>query len=121
MERLEDLAARAAGTWVPETTAALVSSSSLAALVAVLVAANSKPILEWQWYNVTLNAVVSVLSTISRLSALFVLSSAIGQAKWVVFLCGPGSLLEFEAVDLASRGFVGCTQLLLRTRKMYES
>ena len=118
MERLEDLTARAASTWIPETTAALVSSSSLAALIAVLLAANGKPILEWQWHNVTLNAIVSVLSTISRLSALFVLSSAIGQAKWVMFSRGPASLLDFETIDLASRGFAGCTQLLFRTRKM---
>lgn len=118
MERLEVFSARLASTWTNEIAAALLSAGSLAALVGVLVGANGQPILHWQWHDITLNTIVSILSTISRISALFVLSAAIGQTKWILFSRGPASLLDFEAIDVASRGFIGCAQILLRARRV---
>lgn len=116
MERLDQFLARLAGTWTFEVIALLAAISSLVALVAVLLVAEGKSILTW--HHITLNTMVSVLSTISRLSALYVFSAVFGQTKWIVFSQRPGSLQEFEAIDLASRGAFGCLQLLFKTRKM---
>lgn len=118
MERLEALSARVSGTWTLEILSSFIGIGSLAALIAVLITANGQPVLEWQWRDVTLNAVVSVLSTLSRVSALHVLSVAIAQSKWILFSHRQGSLLDFEAIDNASQGVFGCAQLLFRARKM---
>lgn len=113
---LEDVTTHLAGTWVVELVAAILSVVSLGGLIATLLIADGDQIRVWN--GITLNVFVSILATASRLSALYVLSSAIGQSKWNVFSRRPGSLLEFEAIDLASRGPFGCAQLLCRTRSV---
>lgn len=92
MERLQILSARLASTWALKSSASVLSVGALAALVSVLMAANWNDAEDWHWHSITLNAIVSVLSTISRLSALHVLSAAIGQTKWILASRGSGSL-----------------------------
>lgn len=119
MDSIERWSARLAATWALEIAAAVLSAGALAATVGVLVAANGRSVNDWKWHNITLNALVSVLATISRVSALYILSSAIGQTKWILFnRYPPASLLDFEAIDLASRGSAGCAQFLFRAKRV---
>ncbi|KAF7186608.1 hypothetical protein HII31_12017 [Pseudocercospora fuligena] len=106
--------ARWAATWNIELFAITFSILCLAGLFAVLLVGDGQAI----WIGITLNTYVASLATASKLSALFALSAAIGQAKWNVFRSKskPGSLLDFQAIDLASRGPWGCLQLLYQRK-----
>lgn len=114
VDKSENTFAKWAGTWDVEIVAVTFSCLTLIAMIILLMAGNDKAV----WSGVTLNTYVSILATASKLSALFALSSAIGQTKWNTFRQQSGSLLEFEAIDLASRGALGCIQLLCLTRKV---
>ena len=105
-----------AGTWLLEIAAAMLSLGCLVVLFIVLSLANGKTIMVW--HGITLNTLASILATASKLSALYVISASIGQTKWNLSSKGPQSLLDFEAVDCASRGALGCIKLLWQTRKM---
>lgn len=107
---------RLAGTWILEIVASVFSLFCLLAVIVILDKADGKTIMVW--HGITLNTIVSVLATASKLSALYMISSAISQTKWNLFTRGPRSLLEFDAIDGASRGALGCAQLLWRSRRM---
>lgn len=92
------------------------SSLCLAGLVSILAYAEGNQVLVW--HGVTLNTLVSLLSTGCKLSALSALGSAIGQSKWITFSRRARSLLDLEALDLARRGVFGSVQLLCRTREV---
>lgn len=114
--RFEILAARLAATWIVETIAISFSLLCLIALVALLAAANKAEILVWQ--GITLNTLISLLATAAKLSALFAVATSISQCKWDLFQQRAGSLLDFEAIELASRGALGGLQMLFQTRKV---
>lgn len=114
-ERLETAAARLAATWIVEAVAIVFSLLCMVALVALLAFASGKEILVWQ--GITLNTLTSLLATAAKLSALYVVASAISQAKWNLFHQQAGSLLDFEAIELASRGALGSFQMLFQTRE----
>jgi len=68
-------------TWVPEILALLASTASIVAITAILKYYDGtiSPKLP---YGITLNAIVSVLATISRSMLIFAISMCIGQLKW---------------------------------------
>ncbi|UJO24659.1 uncharacterized protein CLAFUR5_13630 [Fulvia fulva] len=103
-------------TWTLELLSAGLSVASLAALAGVLAYADGRELVAW--YNLTLNTVISILSTISRLCAIFVLCESIAQVKWAIFAENARSLLDFEAIDAASRGPVGAFWLLWRGKRV---
>lgn len=113
---LDRKSAELANTWIMELVASLLSLSSLAGLVGILAFADGQQILVW--HGITLNTLVSAIATVSKLCALYAAASAISQTKWNMASHIPVSLLEFEAVDMASRGAFGCLQLLLRGNNM---
>lgn len=81
IERLETFSARVSGTWTLEIISSFIGIGCHAALIAVLVTENGQPVLHLQWGDVTLNAVVSVLSTVSGVRTPHVLSIAVAQSK----------------------------------------
>ena len=110
LNRLERLPSKWEDTWIIEYAAIIFSIACLSTLCIVLIVAEDKLVLRWN--GITLNTLVSILATFSELSALFALSSALGQIKWNVFSRGPASLLDFEAIEAASSGAFGSAQLL---------
>ncbi|KAK4462956.1 hypothetical protein QBC42DRAFT_296395 [Cladorrhinum samala] len=70
--------------------------------------------------GITINAVVSVLSTISKSALIFSVSAAIGQTKWDWYEKEPRRLYDMEIFDEASRGPLGAAKLLL-TRQIMAS
>lgn len=81
-------------------------------MVGLLAKFDSQPVFEWN--SVTLNAVISTLSAVMKASLLFSAAECIGQWKWILLSRSKRSLIDFERVDLASRGPLGCFNLLWR-------
>ncbi|KAF2729492.1 hypothetical protein EJ04DRAFT_502196 [Polyplosphaeria fusca] len=100
--------------WTWEVLSTLGSVASLIAMIIVLAVYNGREI--FSWHGVTLNAVVSVLSTASKALLLFALSEAVGQWKWVAFSRRPRPLMDLERVDAASRGALGSVEWLWVSR-----
>lgn len=68
-------------TWVLETLALFVSVASMIAIGAILKYYDDKKTPELP-YGITLNAIVSILATVSRSMLIFAVSMCIGQLKW---------------------------------------
>ncbi|KAK3996006.1 hypothetical protein QBC44DRAFT_365981 [Cladorrhinum sp. PSN332] len=71
--------------------------------------------------GITLNAIVSVLSTISKSSLIFSVSAAIGQFKRDWYETESRRLYDLEIFDEASRGPLGAAKLLLFRRQTMAS
>lgn len=102
--------------WIPETAGILGSALLLAALAVLLACFDDKAVFDWK--GVTLNAVVSLISTASKASLLFAVSELISQWKWILFTRTSRPLIDFERVDAASRGPMGSLRLLWKARSM---
>lgn len=85
---------------------------SFAGLVILLAIFNGRSV--FAWHAITLNAIVSILSVALKVTLVFSVSECIGQWKWLLFTAGQRNLMEFERIDLASRGPLGSTYLIWR-------
>ena len=102
--------------WVAETAGTIASASLLIALAVILVIYDDKAVFDWK--GVTLNTVVSVLSTASKAALLYTTSELISQWKWIVFTSTRRSLIDFQRIDTASRGPLGSSEIIWRPRAM---
>ncbi|OQE05885.1 hypothetical protein PENVUL_c021G08489 [Penicillium vulpinum] len=68
------------------------------------------------WNYVSLNSLISWLSTISKGCVLFATSEALGQLKWVWFTQKTRSLPDLGTFDRATRGFYGSAELIWSLR-----
>jgi hypothetical protein len=68
-------------TWAPEILALFISVASIGAITALLGWYKGKRSPELP-YGITLNAIVSILATVSRSMLIFAVSMCIGQLKW---------------------------------------
>ncbi|KAK7615025.1 hypothetical protein BKA81DRAFT_431480 [Phyllosticta paracitricarpa] len=68
-------------TWVPEIVSVALSLVAWAVNIALLAAFNGQPIFEW--HSASLNTLVSVFSTLSRVLLLFAVSSALRQWNYI--------------------------------------
>lgn len=92
----------------------IVGSTSLSVTIVVLLAYyNNKPVFDW--HGVTLNAIVSIMSTISKALLAFTLDESLGQAKWIWLSRQPQPLNDLNLIDQASRGPLGCCKILRRS------
>ena len=87
---------------------------SLSTILILLVHFDGKPWFEW--HRVTLNAVVSVFATMSRVLLFVPISSGIGQLRWNWFSSRSRALDDFEVFDAARRGAWGSAKLLWKTK-----
>lgn len=67
-----------------------------------------------EWYGLSLNTAISVLSVALKAWILYSNSQCIGQWKWILFHRSERRLIEFERIDLASRGPLGSVDILVR-------
>jgi hypothetical protein len=98
--------------FVLELLSLIGSSLSLMGMFVVLASYDNHPVFDW--HGVTLNAVVSVLSTAFKSFLILAVSEAISQGKWIVFSRARSRLDDFDLIDRASRGPVGCAQAIIR-------
>jgi hypothetical protein len=96
--------------WKWEIVASMTSSALLIGMIITLAVFNGKEI--YSWHGVTLNTVVSVLSTASKAMLLFALEESIGQWKWVSFSRQFRLLIDLERIDAVSRGPLGSAKWL---------
>ena len=101
-------------TWFPEILAAVFSTACLFAIMLVLGSYDGRVKATFS-FGITLNALISVLSTASKASLLYAIGAAVRQLKWVR-LTTIRRLEEITLFDEASRGPLGATILLARLR-----
>ncbi|RSL64007.1 hypothetical protein CEP51_013210 [Fusarium floridanum] len=99
-------------SWWLELVALCVCLGSFSGLLYLLLAYDGKPISEWTQFPLSLNALVSILSGISRASLAFVISMCLSQAKWNWATRYIEPLVDFERFDAASRGPWGSLRLM---------
>ncbi|KAE8376760.1 hypothetical protein BDV26DRAFT_264929 [Aspergillus bertholletiae] len=100
--------------YIWEVLAVILSAATLVAIIAILAKFNHQP--QPAWKHVSLNSVISWLSTISKGCVLYAISEALGQLKWVWFAQKTRPMLNLQAFDSASRGFYGSGELIWTLR-----
>ncbi|KAK5690875.1 hypothetical protein LTR97_012038 [Elasticomyces elasticus] len=101
-------------TWAPELIAITFSTACLVAIAAVLFVYKDKTTPHLP-YDITLNAVISILATASRSLLIFTVAAAIGQLKWCWYRHERG-VTDIQSFDDASRGPWGSMMLLFSWR-----
>jgi len=100
--------------WWFELLSWVTSALCMAAIAAVLIVYDGKPIPSLP-LGITLNTYTSVVSSVVKAALLIPTAEVLGQSKWEWFR-KPQRLSDFEALDDASRGPWGALTLLLRRR-----
>jgi hypothetical protein len=98
-------------TWVCETVAMIFSIGCVVAIAFTVGYYNGDPIPSLP-SGVTINALISVLSTAARAALFFVVSSSIGQLKWCWLVRRGRPLQDVQILDEASRGPLGAIRVL---------
>lgn len=101
--------------WTTELSALIVNLLSMAALITVLAVFDRKHI--FYWHKVTLNTVVSIISTAAKAPIMFIVAESISQWKWIIFFRKRHRLIGFQNMDSASRGPWGSLKLLWSRKK----
>ncbi|KAJ5420999.1 hypothetical protein N7465_003518 [Penicillium sp. CMV-2018d] len=92
-------------SWTFEILNCLIAVAFLIAIILVLYNFDGKPVPDWP-YGITLNALVSVLSTAMKAGMVCMATEALSQLKWSWFSQG-NKLSDLALLDAASRGPVG--------------
>ncbi|RMJ17171.1 hypothetical protein CDV36_003159 [Fusarium kuroshium] len=100
--------------WVFEIASITLASAAVAAMVILLINFDGERVFDGPM--VTLNAIISTLSTTSRVCLLAMLASSISQWNWLLFSTNPRRLVDFEYFSAASRGPLGSLKVLLDFR-----
>ncbi|KAH7254961.1 hypothetical protein MRS44_016386 [Fusarium solani] len=102
------------GQWMLEIGSITLASGAVAAMVILLINFDGERVFDGPM--VTLNAIISTLSTTSRVCLLAMLASSISQWNWLLFSTKPRRLVDFEYFSAASRGPLGSLKVLLDFR-----
>jgi hypothetical protein len=104
--------------WLLEVISWSISAICMAAIVAVLIYLQDKPLPRWPLSRIglTLNAYIAILSKIAGAGLILPVSESLGQLKWSWFQRDSKKLWDFEIFDNASRGPWGSFLLLIRTK-----
>ncbi|KAJ5633356.1 hypothetical protein N7490_009695 [Penicillium lividum] len=103
--------------WILELLSCVMSLVLLIAVIIVLENYDGKPMPEWP-YGITLNALVSLLSTFMKAAMAFAITEGLSQLKWSWFT-QRNQLSDIVLLDSASRGPLGAAIVLLRFLPRY--
>ena len=98
--------------WLWEILAVFLSLGTFSALVIVLIVYDGRAVPALP-KRITLNAIVSILGTISRTSLMFSITATLCQFKWLLFAGRSRQLKDLQLYDDASRGPLGSSALLI--------
>jgi hypothetical protein len=98
-------------SWIGEAIAIALSIGCLIAIAVIVHHYDGEPLPQWRG-GVTLNTVISVLSTTARSGMIFVVSGTMGQLKWCWLGQSRRRLLDMQVMDDASRGPMGAARIL---------
>lgn len=88
-------------------------------LIGLLVTYDRQPVV--YWHSLTMNTVISILSVAMKALLIFAAAECIGQWKWILLQHKKRTLIDFERIDRASRGPLGCFNLTWRPHTPYDS
>lgn len=71
-------------------------------------------------FTVTMNSILSLLSTIAKICVLIPVSKGLGQLKWIWFAKKERSLRDIETFESASRGLTGSALLMWKLKFRYD-
>lgn len=71
-------------------------------------------------FTVTMNSILSLLSTIAKICVLIPVTKGLGQLKWIWFAKRERSLRDIETFESASRGLTGSALLMWKLKFKYE-
>ncbi|KAK6419652.1 hypothetical protein LTR81_007199 [Elasticomyces elasticus] len=114
-QQYQSLTGRMRHYWLLELFCATLGGCCLAAIVALLAVYNNKPLEAWR-FIVSLNTVVSVLGTVSKIALSEVLAASLSQFKWLWFTNQYKPLADFAAIEDASHSVLGSATPLFSTR-----
>lgn len=100
-----------------EVLVMILSSGVLVAIVVILTQYDGRP--QPAWRLMSLNSLISWLSTVSKGCVLSAISEGLAQLKWVWFTRKSRPLVDLGAFDGASRGIYGCAGLVWKLRARY--
>lgn len=100
------------GLWFQENIALFISWACQVALVIILFRMSNQPLSKWTGM-ISLNAMISIFTTISKSLLMVPVAASISQLKWL-YLGQPHRVYDFELFDKASRGPSGSLQFLFR-------
>lgn len=100
-----------------EVLAMLLSTVTLVAIIIILAHFNRQP--QPLWDNVSLNSLISWLSTISKGCVLYATKEGLGQLKWAWFAQKTRPMTDLRTFDEASRGIYGSAELIWTLRAKY--
>ena len=103
--------------WQLELWALFGCFATLAGIAVLLAVFDGGSVFEWN--GVSLNTLISVLAVAMKGFLMFAVTECIGQWKWIVFAREKRTLMEFERIDLASRGPSGAASLVWRKGMPY--
>lgn len=100
---------------------------SALALMGIIIFANhfdNKPTPSWSMslakynktFTVTMNSILSLLSTVAKICVLIPVTKGLGQLKWVWFAKKERSLRDIETFESASRGLTGSALLMWKLK-----
>ncbi|KAK8054402.1 hypothetical protein PG996_013703 [Apiospora saccharicola] len=101
--------------WYTEFGWLLIGFLGLAGVLAVLALYDTKPAPRWP-LGITINSLVALLTSLSRLAFMVPLVQGMSQLKWVWFSSKPRPLADFQLYDEASRGPWGGVKILFKLK-----
>lgn len=104
--------------WAWEWMALLVSFLAVLASALTLRIFDGRPIPKWSWHTngISVNSILSLLSTLSRASLLMPIDECMGQLMWLRFAAQQQRLGDITAFNEAARGPLGALKLLWRQK-----
>ncbi|KAI5837342.1 hypothetical protein DFP73DRAFT_589071 [Morchella snyderi] len=104
--------------WAWEFIALIVSFIAVATSAVVLLMFDQKPIPAWSWQSngISVNSIISLLSTLSRASLLMPIDECMGQLMWLRYEYRAQRLADVGLYNEASRGAWGALRLVWKQR-----
>ncbi|KAM0718439.1 hypothetical protein Q7P37_005509 [Cladosporium fusiforme] len=103
-------------TWICESIAMTFSVACLTAVAIIVLRFDNQTIPHFV-SGITLNTIISILSTAARMALIYVVSATLGQLKWHWFDRKGRQLRDMQVLDDASRGPVGSFAMLFSSTR----
>ena len=107
----------AVDNWVWEYACWCFSTIFLLGVALTLFLHENQPLPNWP-LSISINALISLLSTVSTSALLVVVTTVVGQGRWTDFATTEHRLSDLEVYDEASRGPLGSLNLLFKAKKL---
>lgn len=102
-------------SWALEIVSLMIATGAMIAMVVLLAQYDDQPLPKWP-HDITFNAMIALLATLTVTALAVPLSNSFSQLKWIRFTTGAAPLADMEIFDDASRGTWGAALMLVKLR-----